>query len=150
LICSNISTAGFGAGIRTAGGAFTVTHVTLAHNQNGAGYSQSNTNGYAYNSIAYGNGAGGFWITSGPLTGTCNIDQSGNVGLNVDPLFVAPGAGENYRLRSRSPAIDACTTGLSPDLDNVPRPSGGGYDMGAYEYHVRMVYLPLVLRSHSH
>ncbi len=146
LVYSNTSTTGFGAGIRTEAGTFTVNHVTLAHNQNGAGYSQSGTTGFVSNSIAWGNAMGGFWVASGSLDGTCSIDQSGNAGLSVDPLFVAPGAGENYRLRSGSPAIDACTTGLSPDLDNVPRVTGSGYDMGAYEYHLSMVYLPTVLR----
>ena len=150
LIYSNTTTAEYGAGIRTEGGAFTVTHVTLANNQNGAGYSQSNTDGYAMNSIAWGNEAGGFWITSGPLTGTCNIDQSANVGVNVNPQFVAPGAGENYRLLGSSPAIDACPTGLPIDLDNKARPIGDQYDMGAYEGAGDFyIYLPLVLRNHT-
>lgn len=139
LIYSNTSTGGFGAGIRSEGGAFTMTHVTLAHNVNGAGYSQSGTNGHAANSIAWGNDAGGFWVASGPLDGMCNIDQSGNIGMNADPLFVAPGAGENYRLQIGSPAIDACAYGLSPDLDNIPRPMGIGYDMGAYEFYKEYV-----------
>ncbi|MFP4343672.1 MAG: right-handed parallel beta-helix repeat-containing protein [Anaerolineales bacterium] len=147
LIFSNTATGGFGAGIRTAGGTFTATHVTLANNVNGAGYSQASTNGHASNNIAWGNEKGGFWITSGSLDGTCNIDQSGNVGSSVDPLFVAPGAGEDYRLQEISPAVDACATGLSPDLDNIPRPYGDAYDMGAYEYH-RTIYLPLVLQNH--
>ncbi len=149
LIYDNTSTGSFGAGIRSAGGAFTMTHVTLVNNQNGAGYSQSNTDGYVTNSIAWGNTNGGFWSTSGSLDGICNIDQSNNVGLNTDPLFVAPGAGEDYRLQGGSPAIDACTTGLSPDLDGVSRPYGEAYDMGAYEYHISRVYLPLVLRNHA-
>lgn len=148
LIRDNSSTGGFGAGIRTAGGAFTITHVTLANNQNGAGYSQSDTDGHVMNSIAWGNEMGGFWITSGPLAGDCNIDQSGNVGLSRDPLFAAPGAGEDYRLQEGSPAIDACATGLSPDLDNKRRPYGDAYDMGAYEYSGSVIFLPLVLRGH--
>lgn len=52
LVYSNTSTAGLGAGIRTENGTFTVTHMTLANNLGGAGYSQSNTDGYAINSIA--------------------------------------------------------------------------------------------------
>jgi len=100
------------------------------------------------NSIAWGNEAGGFWITIGPLTGTCNIDQSANVGVNVDPQFVAPGAGENYRLHDGSPAIDACATGLPIDLDNKARPIDDLYDMGAYEgVGIVYIYLPLVLRN---
>lgn len=136
LIYSNTSIAGLGGGIRSEGGTVTMTHVTLANNINGAGYSQSNTDGYVTNSIAWGNDAGGFWITSGTLDGTCNIDQSGNAGQNIDPMFVSPGGGENYRLLSNSPAIDACTTGLPLDLDKVPRPIFSRYDMGAYEYYV--------------
>ena len=148
LIYSNTATGGLGAGVRTEGGAFTVTHVTLANNVDGAGYSQSNTDGYAANSIAWGNEMGGFWITSGLLDGTCNIDQTGNVGTDVDPEFVDPGAGEDYRLSEGSPAVDACATGLPVDLDNAARPYGDAYDMGAYEFGLRFVYLPLVLQGH--
>ena len=142
LIHSNTSNGGLGAGIRTEGGTFAVNHVTLASNVSGAGYSQSNTDGYVTNSIAWGNEMGGFQITSGPINADCNIDQSDNVGSNVDPLFVAPGAGEDYRLRSGSPAIDACATGLSPDLDGVSRPHGDTYDMGAYEYALGIAFAP--------
>jgi len=148
LVYGNTATSGFGAGIRSEGGAFTVTHVTLANNVDGAGYSQSNTVGYVTNSIAWGNAEGGFWITSGPLDGTCNIDQSGNVGASVDPEFVDAGAGEDYRLRSGSPAIDACVTGLSPDLHGGSRPYGDAYDMGAHEYALWFIYLPLVLQGY--
>ncbi|MDZ7832998.1 MAG: choice-of-anchor Q domain-containing protein [Desulfobacterales bacterium] len=135
LIYSNTATTGFGAGIRTEGGEFTLTHVTLADNFNGAGYSQSNTEGHAANSIAWGNDEGGFWITSGNLTGTCNIDQSGNVGSASNPRFVDAASGD-FHLLGDSPAIDTCSTGLSPDLDNISRPFGDGYDMGAYEFYV--------------
>ncbi len=150
LMYSNTATASFGAGIRSEGGTFTVTHVTLANNVNGAGYSQSNTEGYVENSIAWGNTDGGFWAGGGTLSGTCNIDQSSIVGINVDPQFMSPGADENYRLRAGSPAIDACTTGLPLDLDNKARPIGDGYDMGAYEgAGETYIYLPLVLRNLS-
>jgi hypothetical protein len=148
LIYSNTSTAGLGGGIRSQGGAITVTHATLAHNVNGAGYSQSNTEGFAVNSIAWGNEMGGFWVTSGDLAGTCSLDQSGNAGPSLDPLFVAPGAGEDYHLSAGSPAIDRCATGLPDDLDRAPRPVGAGYDAGAYEYGDWYVYLPLVVRGY--
>ncbi len=141
LIYSNTATANFGSGIRSEGGAFTVTHVTLANNVNGAGYSQSNTEGYAENSIAWGNENGGFWITSGPLTGICNIDQSNNVGSATDPHF-ADAAHGDFHLLGDSPAIDVCVDGLSPDLDNTPRPVGADYDMGAYEYAYGLAFAP--------
>ena len=147
LIYSNTSTVPVGAGIRAEGGTVTMTHTTLAHNINGAGYSQSNTQGFAFNSIAWGNAGGGFSITSGDLTGTCSLDQTGNAGPALDPWFVAPGAGQDYHLRAGSPAIDRCATGLPDDLDGGSRPSGGGYDAGAYEYQNALIYLPLVHRA---
>ncbi len=35
-----------------------------------------------------------------------------------------------------------CTSGLSPDLDNVVRPVGAGYDAGAYEYPYAIGFAP--------
>ncbi len=144
LIYSNTSTnsiGGIGSGIRASGGSFTMTHVTLANNVEGAAYSQpiSGVSSAALNSIAWGNDIGfmrTFVITS------CNIDQSDNVGIAVDPQFVAAGSGEDYHLLGRSPAIDACVTGLSPDLDDVTRPVGGGYDVGVYEYAYGVEFAP--------
>jgi hypothetical protein len=133
LVYSNTSTAGLGAGIRSEAGSVTMTHMTLAHNISGAGYSQSNTEGLAVNSIAWGNDNGGFWVTSGNLTGACSLDQTGNAGPNLDPQFLSPGLGEDYHLSGGSPAIDRCSTGLLSDLDDVTRPIGNGYDAGTYE-----------------
>lgn len=129
LIYSNTVSTSLGAGIRTESGTFRLTHVTLANNVGGAGFSGVASS--ATNSIAWGNSVGGF--SQAPTYAACNIDQSGVAGLALDPLFQNPGGGENYHLRGLSPAIDACATGLSPDLDNLARPWGSGYDMGAYE-----------------
>ena len=144
LIYRNIVSLAFGAGIRATGGALTVHHSTFANNLGGAAVSQSGTSTSVLNSIAWAN-ASGFWGTF--ADSGCNIDQSGNVGLALDPRFVDPGAGDNYHLRIGSPAIDACATGLPLDLDGVTRPAGEGYDMGAFEFMVRRVCLPLVLRA---
>jgi hypothetical protein len=50
------------------------------------------------------------------------------------PLFVVEGP--DYHLRSDSPAIDAGLSDGAPraDIEDSPRPCGGGVDIGAYEY----------------
>jgi len=54
--------------------------------------------------------------------------------ISLDPDFVDP-SNKNYRLRADSPAIDAGVvwSALTTDLDGLPRPVGGGPDLGAYE-----------------
>ncbi|MBI5030469.1 MAG: hypothetical protein HZB51_08075 [Chloroflexi bacterium] len=142
LVFSNTSLAASGAGIRNNGGAITMTHTTLANNTGGAGYSPGAVQSYLYSTIIWGNTSAAF----GALTvATCNIDQGGTAGPANDPLFVSPGASENYRLRAGSPAIDACNSGLPIDLDNRARPKGIRFDMGAYEM-LSTLYLPLILK----
>ncbi len=138
LIYSNTARVALGAGIRSGSGAFTVTHATLANNVGGSGF--SGIASAAYNTIAWGNsGYPGF--ASAPLIASCNIDDGGNAGLNVNPRFV-DAANADFHLLGNSPAIDACATGLSPDLDNVVRPAILAYDMGAFEYPYGMKFVP--------
>jgi predicted outer membrane repeat protein len=140
---SNTSLVSLGAGIRNGGGAMTLTHVTAANNEGGAGFSPGSAQSYVYNTIIWGNSVAAF----GALTATsCNIDQGGTAGPATNPSFVAAGAGENYRLSGGSPAIDACATGIARDLENVARPFGVQFDMGAFENHLHYLYLPLILR----
>lgn len=49
-------------------------------------------------------------------------------------------------LQSSSPAVDASATGLSPNLDNVPRPFGSAYDMGVFEFIPLKVFLLVIVR----
>ena len=59
--------------------------------------------------------------------------DKGQGSIQADPRFVDP-AGSNFHLQDISPAIDAgVNIGLAEDLDETPRPQGGGYDIGAYE-----------------
>jgi hypothetical protein len=54
---------------------------------------------------------------------------------NADKIFV-DAAGHDLRLKKGSKAVDAGNPDLAPNLDRdkVPRPSGDGYDIGAYEF----------------
>jgi hypothetical protein len=78
------------------------------------------------NNSVYGNGTG-ITMKVGSATGT----------ITANPQFVnyqANGTG-NYRLASTSPLINKGTATSAPtyDIDNVARPKGGAFDIGAYE-----------------
>jgi hypothetical protein len=78
------------------------------------------------NNAVYANGKG-ITMLVGAATGT----------ITANPLFVnyqANGTG-NYRLASNSPLINkgVATSAPAYDIDNVARPKGGAFDIGAYE-----------------
>jgi Right handed beta helix region len=62
------------------------------------------------------------------------VTQSHNL-INVDPGFIAE-ASHDFRLRAASPAVNAgaVLSEVRDDIDGVPRSSGSGYTIGAYEY----------------
>ncbi|MCE9615162.1 MAG: hypothetical protein K8T26_12865 [Lentisphaerae bacterium] len=55
--------------------------------------------------------------------------------LSDRPLFISE-PGRNLHLQPASPCIDTAELAqtITPDLDGIPRPTGAGVDMGAYEY----------------
>ncbi|HMD89374.1 MAG TPA: right-handed parallel beta-helix repeat-containing protein, partial [Anaerolineaceae bacterium] len=59
-----------------------------------------------------------------------------------DQLFVNPA--NDYHLKADSPAVDVgkYLSDVPDDLDGNPRPSGYGYDIGAYEYQAPLLNLP--------
>ncbi|MCX7803785.1 MAG: putative Ig domain-containing protein, partial [Planctomycetota bacterium] len=84
---------------------------------------------------------------SGGIIGTYT-DNGGNI--NADPLFADPDGADNtagtpdddLRLLYGSPCIDAgADLGVSNDLLGISRPQGAGYDMGAYEGRVAIIYV---------
>ncbi len=76
-------------------------------------------------------------------------DDDGVRGTNPvdgDPRFLYP-AGDDYRLRAGSAAIDAgVDAGVAVDFEGDPRPRGSAPDIGADEYNLQAIYLPDVKR----
>ena len=64
-----------------------------------------------------------------------NAAKVGSHDVVANPAFVNPSAG-NFQLQGSSAAIDHATPSfiVGNDLAGAARPSGSGYDMGAYEY----------------
>jgi hypothetical protein len=123
------------------GAQIAATRVTLAENSRGAAFHVHCGSAWVRGSIAWGNteGFSGSYVDTG-----FNIDQSGVAGPATDPQFFAPASGDHH-LRVTSPTVEACTTGPPTDLENVARPVGSGYDMGAHEGGpYTYAYLPVV------
>ena len=119
---------------------------TWADNDDLAVLFDSFTNGNFNNNIVWGNDGKG---TITPLaTAACNDTQQmalpGPGNISTDPQFITTIRGA-YRLGASSPAVDQCSSGSTPDLDNHPRPRGANFDMGAFEMYWPLIYLPVVL-----
>jgi hypothetical protein len=66
----------------------------------------------------------------------------------VNPLTGDPKLSPSYHLTFGSAAIDAgVDAGVDHDIDGDARPLGSGFDIGADEFLVRSIYLPLILRN---
>ncbi|NJM14461.1 MAG: fibronectin type III domain-containing protein [Bacteroidales bacterium] len=70
-----------------------------------------------------------------PYKGASGNSRKGTNPIELNPLFADVSAA-NFYLQPGSPAIDAANPLLVAGFDyiNNPRPFGGGYDLGAFEY----------------
>ena len=102
---------------------------TVYGNAWGISVSQATTGVILRNNIVYLNSGGNIMNDGG---------QGAIISNNLisDPGFIDAGTGD-FHLRSGSPGIDAgvALTEVAYDMDGTPRPQGGQYDIGAYEYH---------------
>ena len=116
---------------------FDAQHNTIVNNSQYGIFYANTTGGTFDNNVVWGNTFLGF-VTGGGLTttATCNDTQTsvltGAGNVSSDPWFITTARGD-YHLKPGSPALDACAAGSSPDLDNISRPRGVQYDMGALE-----------------
>jgi hypothetical protein len=77
--------------------------------------------------------ANDMWMSNGSMPGTYGSNAKY---INENPQFVNL-SGLNFHLSPSSPMIDAgqALPQVTHDYDGVSRPQGGGYDIGAFEYH---------------
>ncbi len=114
-------TPGLGAAIYVVTGTVGITDTMIASYTVGI----SNTNGAVYED---------YNLFYGTTTPTDTVTSGGN-SFTGDPAFLDP-ANDDYHLTTSSAAIDAgVDAGVTSDLDGAPRPypSGGSFDIGAYE-----------------
>ena len=153
--------AAYGSGIYITHSSPRLLHTTIARNSYGDGTGVYITdNGSAeYSSVVMTNTiivshTVGITVTAGntaTLNATLWHANGTNRGGNIihtndhtgDPAFIGPG----YHLTGSSAAIDAgIDAGVATDLEGDTRPQGGGYDLGADEFPVKLIYLPIIRR----
>ncbi|HNT23708.1 MAG TPA: right-handed parallel beta-helix repeat-containing protein [Anaerolineales bacterium] len=84
----------------------------------------------------------GDWANDLDWGGEGVIETTSN--LWEEPGFVDPGS-RNYHINSASKAIDAgVNADVMVDIDGQARPAGSGYDIGADEFVIQRLFLPLV------
>ncbi len=136
-----------GGGVSASSAAALIENCTVVGNAvvSPAGHGGGVRGGTVRNSIVRGNSCASEADLYGvAATWSCSPGLSGSGNLDVDPQFVAAGAGSgfthvagDYHLQRDSLCLNAGTTlawhADATDLDGAPRTSGPGVDMGVYE-----------------
>lgn len=136
LAITNCTISGNADGINCGSSSLTLMNDTVYGNQGGIscynGSSASITNSIVWDPVAATELTGCSATYSDVLGGA-----AGTGNISADPSFIDATTG-NFHLNADSPCISAATSTGAPaaDKDGVPRPYGGGYDIGAYEYHI--------------
>jgi hypothetical protein len=77
------------------------------------------------------------YINTGNRIGIDAVLANNYLDKNASTILFVDTLNGDYRLSESSPAIDSgldlSSTGYTFDMDNMPRPSGSSYDIGAYE-----------------
>jgi hypothetical protein len=156
LVAYNNASGNVGDGLRLNASSLSGEHNTIAHNDAGGattGHAIDMASGATLalqNAIVWGHASS---ISDLAQTVSCSDVQGGYAGtdnLNIDPQFVDP-ASINFHLQSTSPVLDRCSAGQTVDFDNEARPvtyirPGSPYDIGADEYSIHKLYLPVLMR----
>ena len=124
-----------GGGFLITGASSTLQMKQCTVTGNGGGGIKGNGTYAITNSIFWNNA--GIEIAPGQVVDYCDVDggyATGNGNIDVPPLFVAPAA-LDFRLTFGSPCINTGTIiNVSHDCIGNPRPTGTGFDLGAYEF----------------